>query len=342
MKLPLAALMLLLSSVAMTTEAATRSSAVYGYCIGCTEWKEHIKENDNFLFPTVAKAAPSTSELGTSFIPWPTTATLQLTSASPAVFSISNESHRSRDVDFTAPRMPLARTKRLVFSSKPSNQEYQLLDSNLPSQQFEEGSFLLICFVVVAVAAYVYVMVYVITYVEKEDKLSSTTGDEDFDILGLVPTIDEEGERGDIMAEVRTVKTRSKSILVGSFSSEGKCAVKQKTEKRVHFEDEKDKGTSTVPARYNDCKSSMQYACNNSFQDMVSNEILKLLLKERVDKSDTSPLMPSAAAEKKEEQHAPQDVPPKKSVYDEESSSVGSNMIREYEDFLFQVSHSVH
>lgn len=318
----------MLSSVVMTTEAAaTRSSAVYGYCIGCTEWKQHIKENDNF-FPTVAKAAPSTSELRTNFIPWPTTATLRLVSATPAVSSISK-----KDVDFTAPNMPLVRTKRLV-SSNPAHQEYQLLDSNLPSQQIEDYSVLLICFLVVAVAAYVYV----ITYAEKEDKLSSTTGKEDFDMLELVPTIDDDEQED--MSEVRTVTT--KSILVGSFSSEG-TVNKQKAERRVHFEDEKDKEYSTIPTRYVNCKYSMQYTCNNSFQDMVSNEILKLLLEEPVKKCDASAVMPQCpitAVEKREEQ--PQDSPLTKSDDEEESSSVDSNMIREYEDFLFQVSHSLH
>lgn len=331
--------MLFLSSVAMTTEAAMRSPAVYGYCIGCTEWKEHIKENDYF-FLTVAKTAPSTSEFRTNFIPWPTTDTLRLVSdATPAVFSIFNESTHS-EVDFTAPSMPLVRTKRLA-SLNPTSHEYQLLDSNLSSQQFEEDSFLLICFLVVAVAAYVYV----ISCVEKEDNLSSTTGKEDFEMLELVPTIDDDDEHGDNMSEVRTIKTKSKSILVGSFSSEGKCVVnKQKAERRVHFEDEKDKGYSTVHTRYGDCKSLMQHTCNNSFQDMVSNEVLKLLLlDDPVDKCDTAAVMPQcpiAAVEKKEGQ--PQDVPPTKSDDDddEESSSVDSNMIREYEDFLFQVSHS--
>ncbi len=298
-----------------------------------------MKNNDNFL-PTVAKTAPSTVEFRTHFIPWPTTDTLRLVSATPVVLSTSNESNR-KEVDYTAPSMPLVTMKRFV-SSNPTHQEYQLLDYNLSNQQFEEESFLLICFLVVSVAAYV------ITCVKKEDKLSSTTGEEDVDMLELVPTIDDDDEH-EVISEVRTIKTRSKSILVGSISSESKCAVnKQKAEKRVHFEDEKDKDLSTVPTRYNDCKSLMQYTSNNSFQDMVSNEILKLLLDEPVEKCDVSAAMPQCpitAAEKKEEQH--QDLidvsstTPNKSE-DEESCSLDPNMVREYEDFLFQISHSLH
>jgi len=334
-----------MSSVVIQTEAATRASAaVYGYCMGCTEWKE---KNDNFL-PAALKTASPVATYRSDFIPWPTAASLRFLSATPAVVPISKE--KNREVDFRAQIMPLVTTKRLASSSSPTPQKDQLLESDLP---IENESFLLLYILVVAVA------VCVLTYAEKEDKLSSS----DFDMLELAPTMDDEDEQEDI-SEMRTMETKSRSILVGSFSSEGKCVMsKQKAEKRVHFqdlppqeEDSKSQRTiffspkASIPTPYDDCPNSMslRYTCNNNnFQDMVSVEILKLLFDDPVERSDTSAAMQnnftSAAAENNEEEC--QDVvqasstTPKES--DENESSVDSSMMSEYEDFLFQVRHSL-
>ena len=355
MKPPLTLVMVLItamSSVVIQTEAATRASAaVYGYCMGCTEWKE---KNDNFL-PAAVKTTPSVATYRSDFIPWPTTASLRFLSAPPAVVPISKE--KNRVVDFRAPSMPLVTTKRLA-SSSPAPQKDQLLESDLPNQQYEEESFLLLYVLVVAVAACF------LTYAEKEDKLSSSSDEEDFDMIELAPTIDDEDEHEDI-SEVRTMETKSRSILVGSFSSEGKCVMsKQKAEKRVHFQDlppQEEDSTSqrtiffspkaSIPTPYDDSNDSMplRYTCNNNnFQDMVSVEILKLLLDDPVEKSDTSAVMPNnfaaAATENKEEES--QDVveasstTPKESD-ENETSSADSSMMSEYEDFLFQVRHSL-
>eukprot|EP00984_Skeletonema_dohrnii_P017284 scaffold7838_cov81-Skeletonema_dohrnii-CCMP3373.AAC.4 len=348
MKPPLTLVMVLftaMSSVVIQTEAATRSSAVYGYCMGCTEWKE---KNDNFL-PAAVKTTPSVATYRSDFIPWPTTASLRFLSATPAVVPISKEKNR-REVDFRAPSMPLVTTKRLA-SSSPTSQKDQLLESDL---LIEDESFLLLYVLVVAVA------VCVLTYAEKEDKLSSS----EFDMLELAPTIDDEDEQEDISA-VRTMETKSRSILVGSFSSEGKCVMrKQKAGKRVHFqdlppqeEDSKSQRTvffspkASIPTPYDDNKASMplRYTCNNNnFQDMVSVEILKLLFEDPVEKSVTSAVMPnnftSAAAENKEERSQDEveasATTPKESN-ENETCSADSSMMNEYEDFLFQVRHSL-
>eukprot|EP00985_Skeletonema_marinoi_P017229 scaffold9370_cov152-Skeletonema_marinoi.AAC.15 len=335
-----------MSSVVIQTEAATRASAaVYGYCMGCTEWKE---KSDNFLLAAVKTAPPPVATYRSDFIPWPTAASLRFLSATPAVVP---SKEKNREVDFRAQIMPLVTTKRLASSSSPTPQKDQLLESDLP---IENESFLLLYVLVVAVA------VCVLTYAEKEDKLSSS----DFDMLELAPTMDDEDEQEDI-SEMRTMETKSRSILVGSFSSEGKCVMsKQKAEKRVHFqdlppqeEDSKSQRTiffspkASIPTPYDDCPNSMslRYTCNNNnFQDMVSVEILKLLFEDPVEKSVTSAVIPnnfaSAAAKNKEEEC--QDVvqasstTPKESD-ENESSSADSSMMNEYEDFLFQVRHSL-
>ncbi|KAK1740040.1 hypothetical protein QTG54_008990 [Skeletonema marinoi] len=340
-----------MASVVIQTEAATRASAaVYGYCMGCTEWKE---KNDNFL-PAVVKTASPVATYRSDFIPWPTAASLRFLSAAPAVVPISKE--ENREVDFRAPSMPLVTTKRMA-SSSPTPQKDQLLESDLPN---EEESFLRLYVLVVAVATCV------LTYAEKEDKLSSSSDEDDFDMLELAPTIDDEDEHEDVTV-VRTMETKSRSILVGSFSCEGKCVMrKQKAEKRVHFqdlppqeEDSKSQRTiffspkASIPTPYDDSKDSMplRYTCNNNnFQDMVSVEILKLLLDDPVEKSDTSAVMPNnfaaaaAATENKEEES--QDVveassTTPKELDENETSSADSSMMNEYEDFLFQVRHSL-
>ena len=349
MKLPLTAVMVatIVPSVAITTEAATMS-AMYGYCMGCTEWKGHVKENENF-FPSAAKTAPSTAVARSNFIPWPTTATFRLMSATPAAIPVSKEKNMMK-----ADSMPLVTTKRLV-SPNPTYQKEQLLDSASSNQQLEDESLLLLCFLVTAAAAYV---IMTTSYAANNDKLSSSGDDEDLDMLELAPTIDDEDEQDD-MSQVGNMETKSRSILVGSFSSEGECVLnKQKAEKRVQFQDlpqqkEDFKSESptffspkegegfTVPTPFDDCKSSMPF-CFDKFQDMVTNEILKSLLEDPVEKCDTS-----AASEKMEEE--PHNIVknsstmPKANESNEETSSCADlNMIREYEDFLFQVSHSLH
>eukprot|EP00984_Skeletonema_dohrnii_P008480 scaffold3118_cov95-Skeletonema_dohrnii-CCMP3373.AAC.1 len=342
-----------MSSVVIQTEAATRSSAVYGYCMGCTEWKEYAKKNDNFL-PATVKTTPSVATYRSDFIPWPTTASLRFLSATPAVVPITKAKEKNREVDFHATSMPLVTTKRLA-SSSPTPQKDQLLESDLP---IEDESFLLLYVLVVVVATCV------LTYAEKEDKLSSSSDEEDFDMLELAPTIDDEEEQEDI-SEVRTMDTKSRSILVGSFSGERKCVMrKQKAEKRVHFqdlppqeEDSKSQRTiffspkASIPTPYDDSKTSMplRYTCNNNnFQDMVSVEILKLLLDDPVEKSVTSAAISnnfaSAAVENKEERSQDEveasSTTPKES-YENETSSADSSMMSEYEDFLFQVRHSL-
>lgn len=342
MKLPLSAVMvaIIVPSVAITTEAATMS-VMYGYCMGCTEWKgHHVKEKDNF-FPPAAKTAPSAALVRSNFIPWPTTATFRLMSPTPAAVPVSKEKNMMK-----ADSMPLVTTKRLV-SPNPTYQEEKLLDSASSNQQLEEESLLLLCFLVAVAAAYV---VMTTSYASNDDKLSS-----DFNMLELAPTIDDEDEQD----EVRNMETKSRSILVGSFSSEGKCVVnKQKAEKRVQFQDvpqqeedfkserqtffsPKEEEGFTVPTPFDDCKSSMPF-CFDSFQDMVSNKILKSLLEDPVEKCDIS-----APSEKLEEEH--QDIvknsssmPKANESNEEENSCADLNMIREYEDFLFQVSHSLY
>jgi len=353
MKHSLTAAMVLFSAltlVAVPTEGSTRSSAVYGYCMGCTEWKKYVK-NDIFLPATVKTTISSAATFRSDFIPWPTTATLRLVSATPAVVPISKEKNleKTHFLDFNTPIKPLVTAKRLV-SSNPTPQKDHLLESDLSHQHYEERSFLLLFLVVVAAIGCA------IGYRENEDKLSSSGNEDDFDMLELAPTIYDDEEQEDI-PEVGTI-IESKTILVGSISSGGKSVV-NKAEKQVRFQDimpqEKDFKSQrqhegcTIPS----CKSSMPLrytCCNNSFQDKVSVEIIKFLLEDRVEKYNKSiamPYFPFAATEKKQEEQSQDDVAadvPSTTTKesDEDESSAVSTMMNEYEDFLFQVRHSLH
>ena len=103
------------------------------------------------------------------------------------------------------------------------------LSAYILSKQPSGEEFFLLLFLLVAAI--------VITCGEKGGKLSSSGSDEDsFDFIELTPTIDEEeDEQHDDDSDMRTIQT--KSILLGSISSGGKCVVKSKTKKRVHFQE---------------------------------------------------------------------------------------------------------
>ena len=354
MKSPLAVVMVHFAAIvpSVVTQAPTRSPAMYGYCLGCTEWKERrVKKNDNFFPTATTKTEPPAAAYRSNFIPWPT----RLVSATPAAV-IGSEAETIMKADSI---MPLVTTKRLVSPAPTHRKKKQvLLDSDLPKQQFEEETFLLLlCFLIVAAAAYYVVMT--TSYTLNNDKLSSSSND-DQDMLELAPTIDDEDEQEDDMSEVGNsiMETKSRSILVGSFSSEGKCVVNklQKAEKRVRFQyvplqevnstffSPKEEEGFAVPAPFDDSKTSRSPSCFSSFQDMISNEILKSLLEDPVEKCDTSSSV--QAVEKMEEEHQDKvensSTTPQANESDEEERSFADlNMIREYEDFLFQVSHSL-
>ena len=347
MKSPLAAVMVHFAAIvpSVVTQAPTRSPAMYGYCLGCTEWKERrVKKNDNFFPTATTKTAPPAAAYRSNFIPCPT----RLVSATPAAVPVS-EAETIMKADSI---MPLVTTKRLV-SPRPTHRKKKqmLLDSDLPKQQFEEESFLLLlCFLIAAAAAYYVIMT--TSYTANDDKLSSSC-DEEEDMLELAPTIDDEDEQEDGMLGNSIMETKSKSILVGSFSSEGKCVVNklQKAEKRVQFQDmpplQEEDSTFFSPNEVEGFAVPAPWktpSCFNSFQDMISNEILKSLLEDPVEKCDTSSSV--QAVEKMEEE--PQDkvensstTPQANESEEEERSFADLNMIREYEDFLFQVSHSL-
>jgi hypothetical protein len=350
-----------LSLVAFATEAITRSSAIYGYCMGCTEWKTYVK-NDNFL-PAAAETTTSAAAFRSDFMPWPTIATRRLVPAT-AVDPISKEENLKEEknhfLDFNTPNiMPLVRTKSLV-SSNLTPQEEHLSESDLSQQQYEDQSFLLLVFLLVAAIGCAE------GCREKGNKLSTSSDNNCVDMLELAPTIDDDEEQEDI-PEVGTMET--KSILVGSISGEGECIL-EKAEKRVQFQDmpqeeesksqrtfffppKQSKGC-TIPTPYDDCKSSMsfRYTCsNNSFQDRVSVEIIMFLLEDRVEKYDKSMAMPyfpfAAAVKGEEEEQSQDDVADVPSITttkdsDQDESSAVSTMINDYDDFLFQVSHSFH
>ena len=292
MKSPLAAVMVHFAAIvpSVVTQAPTRSPAMYGYCLGCTEWKERrVKKNDNFFPTATTKTAPPAAAYRSNFIPWPT----RLVSATPAAVPVS-EAETIMKADSI---MPLVTTKRLVSPTPTHRKKKQvLLDSDdLPKQQFEEESFLLVlCFLIAAAAAYYVVMT--TSYTANKDKLSSSC-DDDQDMLELAPTIDDEDEQEDDMSEVGNsiMETKSRSILVGSFSSEGKCVVNklQKAEKRVQFQDvplQEVDSTFFSPKEVEgfDGWKTSSHSCFSSFQDMISNEILKSLLEDPVEKCDTS------------------------------------------------------
>ena len=209
-------------------------------------------------------------------------------------------------------------------------------------QQYKERSFLLLVFLVAAAAGcaltlkelffFVAAVVKgVFRYREKEEKHSSSD-EEDFDMLELAPTIDDEEEQEDI------------SEVNGAETAEGKCVV-NKAEERVQFRNMpqeinvKSQRTISHPPKQVPSNDD----CNRSI-DKVSVEIEKSLLEERIERYDnsTAPPFPFEAAEKREQ---PQDIAyassttPKES--DEDESIADCNMMKEYEDFLFQVMHSL-
>ena len=346
MKPPLSAATLAYAAVAsavVPTEATKRSPAIYAYCMGCTEWKDSApNENGDSSLQVVVKTTVSTSAFRSEFIPWPTTVSRQELLSPSLVEDLNLKEKRLLEVDSNAQNMQLVITKAATYSL--------LSGSILPKQQSGEEFFLLLLLIVAAI---------VLAYGEKGEKLSSSGSDkDDFRLIELTPTIDEEGDEQDDDSDLRNIQT--KSILLGSISSGGKCVVKSKTKKRVHFQEEplqeedyRKEGDEVCnsPVPYHDYNGSSpsRYTCNNTFQDKLSGNILKFLLNHHEEKhneiSKVISSLPNNVQRGDEQQKNPQDIP-SSTLLDKyesdrsESGSADSSMLNEYEDFLFQVKQS--
>jgi len=284
----LPAVMILTATAPVASAEATIS---LGYCMMCADFPKKKKKEASATFkknmPTITPITSSNATFRSEFIPWPTKAMLQRTSP-----PISRE--LTHFFDFSTPLTePLATsTKQRSVSStrhKSTSQQGSKFDDIRKQQQHQQHNeeepffplFLwlvaasLLAFNVLAAAAE-----FIFRYAEKEEKednISSDVKGEDFDCLGLAPTVededDEEQEEDVSVCKVATIEIKRQDDMSRNKTLEKDSSVRQQ---------EQDYTLASVSSVDN----CLGYTCTNTFEDKVSVEILKFLLEDRAEKYD--------------------------------------------------------
>lgn len=293
---------------AMAPVASAEATISLGYCMLCADFPKKKKKEASATakknMPTITPVNASTAATFRSeFIPWPTKAMLQRTSP-----PISRE--LAHFFDFSAPLTePLATSikQRSVSSTrhKSTSQKRSKFD-DIPKQQQqhqqqhnEEEPFFPLFFIVAASLLAFNVIAAAAEFIfryaekeEKEDKISSDVKGEDFDCLGLAPTVedeeDEEQEEEDVsVCKVDTIEIKRQDEMSRDKTLEKDSSVPQQEQVSISSVD-----------------NCLGYTCTNTFEEKVSVEILKFLLEDRVEKYDKANVV---MVEEEEEEDVCQD-----------------------------------